>query len=90
MNTVLFLKNTFFANAFISKYYTQTTHIKSFYSQQHCCVSLQNLTPWRDSNPGLLVPVADAMFTAPRRQGRHTVLWCANIYSIEPADKLTC
>jgi hypothetical protein len=29
----------------------------------------QNLIPWRDSNPGLLVPEADAMSTAPRRQG---------------------
>jgi hypothetical protein len=29
----------------------------------------KNLIPWRDSNPGLLDPEADAMSTAPRRQG---------------------
>jgi hypothetical protein len=29
----------------------------------------KNLIPWRDSNPGLLVPEADAMSTAPRHQG---------------------
>jgi hypothetical protein len=42
--------------------------IKSFYTQQHCYVSLKNLIPWRDSNPGLLDPEADAMSTAPRSQ----------------------
>jgi hypothetical protein len=35
-------------------------HIKSF---------TKNLMPWRDSNPGLLVPEAGAMSTAPRRRG---------------------
>jgi hypothetical protein len=29
----------------------------------------KNLIPWWDSNPGLLVPEADAMSIAPRRQG---------------------
>jgi hypothetical protein len=29
----------------------------------------KNLLPWRDLNPGLLVPEADAMSTVPRRQG---------------------
>jgi hypothetical protein len=49
---------------------TQTTHIKSFYTQRYCYVSLKTLyIPWRDSNPGLLVPEADAMSTAPRRLG---------------------
>jgi hypothetical protein len=33
----------------------------------------KNLTPWRDLNPGLLVPEADAMSTAPRRQGRSKI-----------------
>jgi hypothetical protein len=47
------------ANAFISPFNTPTMHIKSFYTQQH----------WRDPNPGLLIPEADAMSTAPRRQG---------------------
>jgi hypothetical protein len=32
-------------------------------------VSLKNLKPWWDSNPGLLIPEADAMSTVPRRQG---------------------
>jgi hypothetical protein len=30
----------------------------------------QNLMPWRDSNPGLPVPEADAMSTAPRLQDK--------------------
>jgi hypothetical protein len=29
----------------------------------------KNLKTWRDSNPGLPVPEADAMSTAPSRQG---------------------
>jgi hypothetical protein len=40
-------------------------HIKSFYTQQHCFVSLKTLYPYTgDSNPGLLLPEADAMSTA--------------------------
>jgi hypothetical protein len=31
------------ANAFISPFNTQTMHIKSFYTQQHCYVSLKTL-----------------------------------------------
>jgi hypothetical protein len=54
----IFFKSCFFivANAFISPFNTKTMHIKSFYTLQHCYVSLKNLIPWRDSNPGLLVP----------------------------------
>jgi hypothetical protein len=64
------LKNIFVANAFISTFNTQTMLIRSFYTQQHCYVSLKTLhSPWRDSNPGLLVPEADAMSTAPCRRG---------------------
>jgi hypothetical protein len=59
----------FVANAFISPFKTQTMHIKSFYTQQHCYVSLKTLYPVRDLNLGLLVPEADAMSTALRRQG---------------------
>jgi hypothetical protein len=46
-------------------------HIKSFV---HCYVSLKTYiyVSWRDSNPGLLVPEADAMSTAPSRQGKKT------------------
>jgi hypothetical protein len=58
----------FVPNAVISPFNTQTMHFKSFYTQQHC-VSLKNLMPWRDSNPGLLFPEAGVMSTAPRRQG---------------------
>jgi hypothetical protein len=56
------------ANAFISPFNTQTMHIKSFYAQRHSYVFPKNLIPWRDSNPSLLVPEADAMSSAPRRQ----------------------
>jgi hypothetical protein len=46
------------ANAFISPCNTQTMHIKSFYTQKHCYVSLKT------SYPGLLVPEADAIRSA--------------------------
>jgi hypothetical protein len=62
-----FFLNIFCTICVISPFKTQTMHIKSFYTQQHCYVSLKNLIPWRDSNPGLLVPGADVMSTAPRR-----------------------
>jgi hypothetical protein len=41
------LKNfaIFVANAFISPFHTQTMHIKSFYTQQHCYVSVKPLYP---------------------------------------------
>jgi hypothetical protein len=39
---------------FIFFYKTQTMLIKSI-TQQHCYVFPKNLTPWRDSNPGLLL-----------------------------------
>jgi hypothetical protein len=51
--------NTFVANAFISPF-QHTTALLCF---------PKNLIPLRDSNPGLLVPEADAMSTAPRYQG---------------------
>jgi hypothetical protein len=53
----------------------QAMHFKSFDTQQHCYGSLKNIIPWRDSNPGLLVPEADAMSTAPRRQGNMLTLY---------------
>jgi hypothetical protein len=56
------------ANVLFSPFNTQTMHIKSFYTQQHCCVSQKNLPiTWWDSNQGLLVPETDALSTAPRR-----------------------
>jgi hypothetical protein len=33
--------------------FQHSIQIKSFYTQQHSYVSLKNLIPWRDSNPGL-------------------------------------
>jgi hypothetical protein len=55
-------------------FYTHTMHSKSFYTQQHSYVSLKPIhIPWRDSNPGLLVP--DAMSTAPLRQGYLNLHW---------------
>jgi hypothetical protein len=43
---------------------------KSFYnvSMKTVCI------PWLDSNPGLLVPEADAMSTAPRSQGQLSIV----------------
>jgi hypothetical protein len=60
--------NIFVAEAFISPSNTQTMHIKLLYTTALLCFP-KNLMPWRDSNPGLLVPEADAMSSAPRRQG---------------------
>jgi hypothetical protein len=49
---------------------TQAMHIKSFYTYTTALLWLpKNLIPWRDSNPGLLVPEANVTSTAPRRQG---------------------
>jgi hypothetical protein len=56
--------------------------IKSFYTQQHCYGSLKNLIPWRDSNPGLLVPDTDAMTTAPRRQGVRGIFYITAVSQI--------
>jgi hypothetical protein len=48
---------------------TQTMHIKVIlYTTALLCFP-KNLIPWWDLNPGLLVPEADAMSTASRRQG---------------------
>jgi hypothetical protein len=63
------------ANAFISPFDIQTMHIKSFYAQQHCYVSPKKLIPGRDSNPGILVSLANVKSTAPRRQGRDKILF---------------
>jgi hypothetical protein len=43
---IVFL-NIFVANACISPFNTQTTHIKSFCTQQHCYVSLKTFCPGR-------------------------------------------
>jgi hypothetical protein len=55
-------KNIVVANAFISPFNTQTMYIKSF------CTQLYTLAG-PPGHPGLLIPEADAMSTAPRRQG---------------------
>jgi hypothetical protein len=54
---------------------TQTMHIKSFYTQQHCYVSLKTLCPGGIRTTGLLVPEADTMSIAPRRQGQKVQVW---------------
>jgi hypothetical protein len=64
------------ANAFIC-FNTQAMHIKSFYTKQHSYVFLETLYPGGIRNPGLLDPEADAMSTAPRRQGN----FLTNCYS---------
>jgi hypothetical protein len=55
-------------------YFQHTNNVYQviFYTTALLCFP-KNLIPWRDSNPGLLVPEADAMSIAPRRQGGHTV-----------------
>jgi hypothetical protein len=69
------LKKIYFvANAFISPFNTQTMHIKSFLFTTALLCFPKNLIPWWDSNTGLLVPEADAMSTAPRRQGNFHVV----------------
>jgi hypothetical protein len=54
----------------ILSFNTQAMRIKSIaFSQKHSYAFPKNLTPCRDSNPGLLsVPEADATSTAPSRQ----------------------
>jgi hypothetical protein len=69
---IYFFVHTFFkfvANAFISHFqHTNNAHQVILYTTALLYFP-KNLIPWRDSNPGLLVPEADAMSTAPRRQG---------------------
>jgi hypothetical protein len=63
---LFYFKNIFVANTLISPFDRQTRYIKSFlYTTALLCFP-KNLIPWRDYNPGLLVPEADAMSTAPR------------------------
>jgi hypothetical protein len=54
----------------------------------------KSLIPWRDSNPGLLVPEADAMSTAPRRQGTssnfHTYYLCRKLLQKSSVPKFFC
>jgi hypothetical protein len=65
----IFLK-VFEANAFISPFNTQTKHIcKVILNTTALQCFPKNPIPWRDSNPGPLIPEADAMSTAPRCQG---------------------
>jgi hypothetical protein len=69
-SSLISLKNIFVANTFI---YLLSVNKRSILSHLFTTALLcfpKNLIPWRDSNPGLLVPEADAMSTAPRRHGR--------------------
>jgi hypothetical protein len=56
------------ANAFISPFNTQNAYKVILNTTALLCFP-KNLIPWRDSNPGLLIPEAYSMATAPRRQG---------------------
>jgi hypothetical protein len=68
------------ANAFISPSNTQTIHSKVIlYTTALQCFP-KNLIPWRDSNPGLLVLVADAMSIATRSHGENKILWVSKGY----------
>jgi hypothetical protein len=59
----------FVANAFISPFqHTNNAYKVILHKTALLCFPKKRI-PWRDSNPGLLVPEADAMSTAPRRQG---------------------
>jgi hypothetical protein len=60
----LFKKYILLANDFFSPLNTQSMHIVIFYTTALLCF-LKYIIPWRDSNPGLLVPEADAMSTMP-------------------------
>jgi hypothetical protein len=63
----------------LKKIFWGQCHYLSFSIHRHCILSHlyttallffpKNLIPWLDSNPGLLVPEADAMSTAPSSQG---------------------
>jgi hypothetical protein len=60
------------ANAFISPFNTQAMHIESFYTQQHCYVSIKTLYPGgiRTRDFSFLT----RMSNAPRRQGKNKVV----------------
>jgi hypothetical protein len=68
------------ANAFIYFQNTNNEHQVILKTTALLCFP-KNLIPWQDSNPGLLVPEADAMSTAPRRQGGFkgnlALIWCS-------------
>jgi hypothetical protein len=57
-------KNTFVANAFISTFHhTNNAYWGILYTTALLCFP-KNLIPWRDSNPGLIVPEAEPMYIA--------------------------
>jgi hypothetical protein len=56
--------------------------ILSHFIQNSIAVFPKNPLPCRYLNPGLLVPEADAMSTAPRRQGKSTFLLLPSFYGL--------
>jgi hypothetical protein len=56
-------------NAFISHFQHTNNAFKVISCTTALLGFLKKLIPWRDTNPGLLVPETEAMSTAPRRQG---------------------
>jgi hypothetical protein len=65
--TILFKKNFFVSVALFLPFNTQKMHFVILYTMSLTCFP-KNLKPWRDLNPDLLVPEADAMSTALCRQ----------------------
>jgi hypothetical protein len=66
---IYFFNKYFWAQSlYFSFLNTQECKLSHFYTTALLCFPI-NLIPWRDSNLGLLVPEADAMSTAPCRQG---------------------
>jgi hypothetical protein len=53
-------------------YFSFSTHNNAYQAILYTTALLsfpKNIIPWRDSNQGFIVPKADAMSSAPRRQG---------------------
>jgi hypothetical protein len=60
-SAIVFLKY-FVADAFISPFQHTNNANKAILYAMHCYLCFpKKLMPWRDSNPGILVPEADAM-----------------------------
>jgi hypothetical protein len=62
--------------------HTNNAYLIILYTTALLCLP-KNLIPWRDSNPGLLVPEADAMSTASRRRQGKAADLCVKIYVLK-------
>jgi hypothetical protein len=72
-NSLVFLGNVLFNIIWPMPLFLLSTHkqciLSHFINNSTATYIPKNLIPWQDLNPGLLVPEADTMYTAPRRQG---------------------